>query len=142
VIYFDSSYLVRLYTRDHGWEAVRKLAQAADVACSAHGQAECVAAYHRKWRENTISQKDYEYVLEEFGDHCAQDAYHWLPLTDAIFGLVAKRYETLPTTMALRAADAMHLASAAANGFKEIYSNDVRLLAATKHFNLRGVNIL
>ena len=142
MIYFDSSYLVRLYTRDRGWDAVRKLAEKTNVACSAHGQAECVAAYHRKWREAAVSRTEFTHVIEEFHDHCAEGAYDWLPVTDVIVRMVADRYATLPATVALRAADAMHLASAAANGFAEIYSNDLRLLAAAGHFNLRGVNII
>lgn len=43
--YFDTSYLVRLYLRDHGFERVRELtAPATAIASAWHAQAEIVAA--------------------------------------------------------------------------------------------------
>ena len=49
---FDTSYLVRLHTRDQGWERVRTL------ACCLHGQTEAVAAFHRKFREGALNEKE------------------------------------------------------------------------------------
>lgn len=39
MIYFDTSYLVRLYYQEAGADAVRALAARDHVACAAHGQA-------------------------------------------------------------------------------------------------------
>jgi predicted nucleic acid-binding protein len=142
MIYLDSSYLVRLYYKDAGYPAVRDLATKDTVACAQHGQAEVIAALHRKVREGSLRTSLYRIVLQEFANEIRGGAFNWLPLSPAVFDRVHVVFASLPETIFLRAADAMHLSAAAENGLREIYSNDDTLLAAAPHFGLRGVNVM
>jgi predicted nucleic acid-binding protein len=142
MLYFDTSYLVRLHTRDAGWEKVRALAATDSLACCLHGKAEAVTAFHRKFREGAINEKDLRQLLAEFDKDCKAGAFDWLPLSPVVIERVVKTVSKLPAAIHLRAADAMHLACAAENGFREILSNDARLLAGAAYFGITGRNIL
>jgi len=71
VIYFDTSYLVRLYVEDPGWDAVRALAATDDVASAVHGRTETVAAFHRILRERHVDVLRFGELLNQFLDDCA-----------------------------------------------------------------------
>jgi predicted nucleic acid-binding protein len=142
VIYLDTSYLARLYLEDAGWQKLRALAATDHVACCLHGRAEALAAFHRKFREGIISQRNLRDLLKEFEDECNAGAFQWLPLSETVVDRASRVYGALPKTVQLRAADALHLSCAAENSLKEIYSNDERLLAAAGHFGLVGVNVI
>jgi len=142
MLYFDTSYVVRLYMTDAGWEKVRRLARTGRIACCLHGQVETVSAFHRKFRENVINRKEMEILLNEFDRDSCAGAYRWLPLSPAVISRVSSVYASLPASIVLRASDAVHLACAAEAGYSRIYSNDTRLLGAAPHFLLAGENII
>lgn len=142
MIYLDTSYLVRLYFEDVGFAAVRELAVSDYVACAMHGQAETLAAFHRKLREAAVTPKSYQALLNQFAADCEAGAVHWLPGSGEVQSRLEKVYASLPRTVYLRGADALHLATAAAHGFKAVYSNDSHLLAAAPYFKLKGLNLI
>jgi predicted nucleic acid-binding protein len=142
VIYFDTSYIVRLYWEDPGWQKVREIAATDHIACCLLGQAEALAAFHRKFREGALNHDRLKVLLDQFRRECNMEAFSWLPFSNIVIAGLQKTYANLSKSMHLRAGDAVHLACAAENGFKEIYSNDRQLLAAAGHFGLRGMNLL
>jgi predicted nucleic acid-binding protein len=142
LIYLDSTCLVRLYFEDAGYERIRHLAASDSIACAQHGRAEVISALHRKLRERAISLRLYEIVLQQFLNEIRVGAFRWLPLSEKVFERAELVYARLPATIFLRAADALHLSTASENGFREIHSNDAKLLRAAPHFGLRGLNVI
>jgi len=142
VIYFDTSYIVRLYLEDPGWQKVRELAATDHIACCLLGRAETLAAFRRKFREGILSRRDMQILDEQFERECDAGAFQWLPLSAVVIAGLQKVYARLPKSVHLRAGDAIHLACAAENRFKEIYSNDRQLLAAADNFGLCGRNVI
>src|SRR3982751_1639602 len=142
MIYFDASYLVRLYYNDRGYEKLRHLASSDSLACAQHGQAEVIAALHRKYREGSLTRTLYQSVLQQFAEDIDNDGFSWLPLSPSVLERVRAEFDRLPRRNFLRASDALHLAIARENGFRQLYSNDKSLLAAASHFGLRGVDVL
>jgi predicted nucleic acid-binding protein len=142
-LYFDTSYMVRLYLEDNGFEAVRKLAAAASTLVSAwHGQAETIAALHRAYREGRFTAERYLFALNQFKEEQHSSHFFWCELTDKVKARLEKAFQSAPSSTFLRSADALHLACAAEYGFKEVYSNDRHFLAAAPCFGLQGLNVI
>lgn len=142
MIYFDAAYVVKFYLDEPDSDRVRGLAEAnGEVACCLHGRVEVLIAFHRKLRERAFSPKVFAAVAEQFETDCESAVWSWLPISTKLIQSVSERVRGLDRSVFLRSADALHLASAAEQGFNEIYSNDRHLLAAATHFGLRGLSV-
>lgn len=142
-LYFDTSYLGKLRWPEPGSAEVLALASGGcPICCSIIGRAEFHSLSHRKTRENAVAAQAARIVCAQFETDCAAGALRLLPLTQPIVDRVARAYALAPSQLFLRAADALHLATAAEHGFAEIHSNDLHLLAAAPFFGLRGVNVI
>lgn len=142
-LYFDSSYLFRLYSQEHGHEAVKRLVTTGEAVASAqHARAEFASIILRQRRERSVPDDFLIELHQQFLDECRDQQIRLLPLSDSVFTRIETVLRASPRTTFLRAADALHLACAAENGFTEVYSNDRHFLAAAPLFGLRGVNIL
>ena len=143
-MYLDTTLLAKLYVKEDGSERAQKFVASAyqRPVCSIHGKMEILATFHRKWREGLISQAELNAVHLQFELDDSRDRIEWLPLTNSIIERVQAVFMKLPATIFLRTGDAIHLATAAEVGLKEIYSNDRHLLVAAPVLKLKGINPL
>ena len=140
--YFDTAYIIKLYLCEDGSEeAMRGANESGGLASSALALSELHAALHRNLREKHLDRDEFGAVLERFRADVELGMWHWLPVSMPVHQRVATTYRELPASVYLRAADAIHLATAAEHGFREIYSNDRHLLAAAPYFSLRGIDL-
>jgi len=141
--YFDTAYILRCYLNEQGSEAVRVVASRTEqLVTSELARVEFAAAVHRKRRERHLSSRDAKVVMGQFAADCDAHVWEFVPVSRAVLRRVDTTFAALPTTVPLRSADAIHLASAAELGLTSIYSNDRHLLGAAKHFALVGIDVI
>ena len=142
MIYFDAAYIAKFYLDEPDSSEVRSLAEhSGEVACCIHGRIEVLTVFHRKLRERAFRPKAFEALCDQFEADCEALLWEWLPVSTALVNGLSRRIRRLSASVFIRASDALHLESAAEQGFKEIYSDDRRLLEAASHFGLRGITV-
>lgn len=106
-LYLDTSALVKLYVEEEGSDTVREaVAGAETVATSMIAYVEARAAFSRRRRERRLSRSGHDRTIREF----EADWEHYVAL-EVTSGLIRRAAE-LAEAHALRAYDAVHLASA------------------------------
>ena len=141
--YFDSADVAKFYLNEPGQAAVRSCAiNAGEVAICALALAEVNAVFHRKLREGFLTPDEVAIFYTEFDRDVQQGHWKLLPLTSDLLEQVASAYRTLPATVFVRSADALHLICAREHGFTEIHTNDRHVLIAAPHFGLIGVDVI
>lgn len=141
--YLDSSYLVRLYIRQPGSDAVENwISGQGEWVCSLHGRLEVVSALKRQQREGHTDARGLRSALRQLDADEESTLLRWFPLSTELVRDACERFASLAPSVFLRAADALHLACAADAGLKKIYSHDRHLLAAAPHFGLKGIDII
>jgi predicted nucleic acid-binding protein len=141
--YYDTNYLLKLQIAEAGSSDVRAHAVAQrEIHTAQHARSEFASAAFRKVREGAATTADYLRLMAQLKEDIASTAVVILPLTEAVIDRIEAVFASAPASTYLRAADALHLASSAENGFAEIYSNDKPVLAAAALFGLVGVNVI
>jgi predicted nucleic acid-binding protein len=142
VSYFDSAYIAKFYVDEPESNAVRQLAESLGrVHCSALGCIEVTNVFHRKWREGTLTEREFREVSAQFADDCAAGLWTWLAVTDSLIEKTAESIRTLSKRITIRSADALHLVSAREHGLPRVYSNDRHMLLAAPVFGVEAVTV-
>ncbi len=137
--YWDAAYVAKFYLDEPESDRVRALAEAeGEASCSRFGYLETVSVFHRKLREGVFRPVDLREICDQFEADSEAGLWSWLPVSPAVIQLASATYRGLPTGAVLRAGDALHLATAHANGIATVYSNDARLLSAARYFGVSG----
>ena len=143
MIYLDTCYILKCYLTEQGSAEVRSLTQSADgLASCALARVEFAATVHRHRREGRLSDASAKTVFASFEADEKAGFWHWYGLTQTLLDDVSASFQLLPVSVFVRANDAIHLACARQQEFKDIYSSDRRLLAAAPAFSLNGINVI
>ena len=143
MLYFDTTYLYRVYSTEPGHDAVKELlSNTGKLVTAWHGRAEFASILLRKRREGNDSPAQLEYLGAQFRNDFQTGLIELLPLTEAVITRLESVLAAAPASTNIRAADALHLACAAEHGFLEVHSNDRHFLNAAPLFGLKGVNVI
>lgn len=143
MIYFDTSYIVKCYLNEAGSAEVRELAESAPgLGSCLHGRAEFWAAVKRNVREKLITPDEAAVTFERFEADEASGVWRWFSIERPLVERTCQRLASAPDSVFLRAADALHLASAEEQGFTEIYTHDGHVLAAASIFGIAGRDVI
>ncbi|MBI4660120.1 MAG: type II toxin-antitoxin system VapC family toxin [Verrucomicrobia bacterium] len=143
MIYFDTSYIIKCYLNEAGSAPVRRLAESSEgMGCSLHGRVEFWTAVKRNVRERLITAEQAAATFRLFQEDESNGVWHWFPVETNSVHLACEKIAAASDMVFLRAADALHLASALTQRFQEIYTHDRHMLAAAAAFGLQARDII
>src|ERR1044071_5139451 len=138
-MYLDSAYIAKFYVNEPDSSAVRAaIRQGGELVSSMWALGEVACAFHHHMREGSLTQKQFQELLDAFREHVDQGLWTLLPVTEGVMRRMISMVHAAPATVYVRTGDAIHLVAAQEAGEQEIWSNDRHLLAAAAHFGLIG----
>ena len=141
--YFDAAYIAKCYLNEPGAERVRDVAYGADGLASCElARLEFASILKRHVRERHVTRKEMTAILNEFDEDEEHGVWQWFGVTSELLERARHAVLGLPSTVVVRAGDALHLACAEEHGFQEVYTNDRHMLQAAGYFHLTGVNVV
>ena len=140
MLFCDTSAIAKLYVAEKESPMARVRLEAEDqVFASELARAELMGVFHRQLRERKWTPEKFRIAAAQFAKDDIAGFWTWLPLDTAIIDASIKTYTTLPGTVFLRSADCLHLVTAIHHGFSEVFTYDVRQIAAASALGLKAV---
>ena len=141
-MYLDTSYIAKFYFNETESPRVRELVRGADaIHSSLWAFAEFHAVIHRRLREGSSSPGDARDLATRFSAHVEEGLWNFIPITEALLRRTSALMVSAPRDLFIRAADALHLATAHEIGERDVWTNDRRMLAAASYFGLTGRSV-
>lgn len=139
MFYFDSAYVAKCYLNEPDSEGVRDLVRTpAPLFSSVICIVEVSSAIHWKVREKSITRRQALEISDLFRANVESGVWTLIPASERLLWEVHQALCSLPATISLRSADAIHLISARTAGLGEIWTSDQHVLGAAAHFGLKG----
>ena len=143
MIYFDAAYIAKCYLNEPDADRVREVAYGADGLASCElARLEFASILTRHVREHHVTRREMTAILKDFEEDEQNGVWRWFAVTSELLEKARTAVVDIPSTIFLRAGDALHLACAEEQGFQEVYTNNCHMLKAARHFHLTGVNVL
>ena len=143
MIYFDAAYIAKCYLNEPDADRVREVAYGADGLASCElARLEFASILKRHVREHHVTRREMTAILKDFEEDEQNGVWRWFAVTSELLEKARTAVIDTPSTIFLRAGDAVHLACAEEQGFQEVYTNDRHMLKAAPHFHLTGVNVV
>ncbi len=121
-LFLDTSALVKVYVLEPGSQCIAELMASADgIAVSALAEVEVVSALNRLRREKKLPPADYRRIMSELSADLET-----FDIVQIDRGVIEGAVQLLEHSLPLRAADALHLASALEAGAEHFISADRR----------------
>jgi len=140
--YFDSAYVAKCYINEPDSEPLREMVRApAPRYTSVISIAEVSCAFRRQVRQHSLSHLQVLQLASLFRTDVQDGVWTLVPASERLLWEVHRSVQTLPPGVFLRAADAIHLASARSAGFSELWTSDRQMLRAASHFGLTGRSV-
>lgn len=141
-MYFDTAYIAKYYVNEADSAAVRAFVDSVvPISCSQWVLPEFHSVLHRHIRQRSLTAPEARLLAKMFASHVETGMWKLLPVSEATLQRSRDHLLSAPSTLFLRAGDAVHLQTALDAGEREIWTNDRHMIAAAKHFGLKGRSI-